>query len=177
MSRWKIQRGVKVYFTTSTIVEWLPIFIEEEYFKILTESLDYCRENKGLKIHGYVIMLNHLHVLSSSDGNVSDIMRDFKSYTSHEIIKLLKSKNTLIPLQVFKQAAKVDKKSQSYKVWQTGFHPIGIESEKFYKQKLNYIHQNPVKKRYVAKPEHWIYSSAGFYEGTGESIVGIDRLF
>lgn len=162
---------------TCAIVEWLPIFIDEEYFRILTESLNYCRENKGLKIHGYVIMLNHLHILSSADGNVSDIMRDFKSYTSHEIIKLLKSRNALIPLQVFKQTAKMDKKSQNYKVWQTGFHPIGIETEKFYRQKLEYIHQNPVRKGYVVRPDFWFYSSAGFYAGTCESIVGIARLF
>lgn len=176
MSTWKIHREVKVYFTTSTVVEWFPIFIDEEYFRILIESLNFCRENKGLKIHGYVIMLNHIHLLSSTDGNISDIMRDFKTFTSHEIIKLLKNKKNLILLQHIRLAAKIDRKCQSHKVWQTGFHPIGIETEKFYKQKLDYIHQNPVRKGYVAKPEYWFYSSAGFYAGTSESILKIERL-
>jgi len=177
MSSWKIQREVKVYFTTSTIVEWLPIFIEEEYFRILIESLNYCRENKGLKVHGYVFMLNHIHMLLSADSNVSDIMRDFKTYTSHELIKRLKIQKCVIPLRVFRQAAKMDRKCQTFKVWQRGFHPIGIETDKFYKQKLDYIHQNPVRKGYVTRPEYWFYSSAGYYAGLGEGSLGIDRLF
>ncbi|MGK7389529.1 MAG: REP-associated tyrosine transposase [Candidatus Cyclobacteriaceae bacterium M2_1C_046] len=176
MSSWKIHQEIEVYFTTSTIVEWLPIFVEEEFLKILTNSLTFCVENKGLKIHGYVIMLNHIHLLSSADGNVSDIMRDFKAFTSHEIVKLLKRNRGSIPLQVFKQAARLDDKCLNYKVWQTGFHPIGIETEKFYNQKLNYIHQNPVRKSLVAKPEYWFYSSAGFYSGYGEGILKIEKL-
>lgn len=176
MGGWKVHKEVEIYFTTSTIIEWVPIFIEEEFFRILIDSLNFCVENKGLKIHGYVIMLNHIHLLASAEGNVSDIMRDFKAFTSHEIIKLLKRKKNLIPLQLFKQAAKLDDKCQNYKVWQTGFHPIGIETEIFYNQKLKYIHQNPVRKGYVARPEYWYYSSAGYYEGSGESVLKIEML-
>ena len=176
MSSWKIHQEIEVYFTTSTIVEWLPIFVDEVFLRILTKSLTFCIENKGLKIHGYVIMLNHIHLLSSADGNISDIMRDFKTFTSHEIVKILKRKRGRIPLQVFKQAASSDDKCLNYKVWQAGFHPIGIETESFYNQKLNYIHQNPVRKGYVAKPEYWFYSSAGYYEGSGESFLEIEML-
>lgn len=69
-----------------------------------------------------------------------------------------------------KEARKLD---QNYKVWQDGFHPIGLQSEYFYQQKLNYIHENPVRKKYVRKPEHWFYSSARNYD----VAMPIDELY
>lgn len=173
MSIWKVHNEISTYFITTTIVRWMPVFREDEYFKIIAESLNYCFMNKGLKIHGYVIMLDHVHLLVSSENNLSDIVRDFKSYTSKQILGLLKRKNEELMLEIFSMAASKKKRNQAYKVWQSGFHPIGIETDKFYLQKLDYIHMNPVRKGYVVKPEHWYYSSASFYAGTKNCLVEI----
>ncbi|MGZ5008811.1 MAG: hypothetical protein ACXV8W_12955 [Methylobacter sp.] len=65
-------------------------------------------------------------------------------------------------LAFFKRAHKQD---TIYQVWEEGNHPQIIESEAVMRQKLDYIHQNPVKRGYVDQPEHWRYSSARNYAG------------
>ncbi|MBM4067143.1 MAG: hypothetical protein FJ266_16170, partial [Planctomycetes bacterium] len=85
-SRYQIINDSGVYFVTSTIIEWIPVFTKKEYFDIIVQSLAYCRQNKGLKLFAYVVMDNHVHLIASAN-NLSQIMKDFKSYTAREIIK------------------------------------------------------------------------------------------
>ena len=71
------------------------------------------------------------------------------------------------------------KTGQRYQVWQEGSHPQVITSEDMLRQKIAYIHNNPVKREYVDDPAHWRYSSHRDYLGeTGllpVSILGRDR--
>jgi REP-associated tyrosine transposase len=76
----------------------------------------------------------------------------------------------------FSNIANMIGKENTYKIWQTGSHPISIESDKFFHQKLNYIHENPVRKGYVDKPEYWIYSSARNYYLNDHTVIKIDIL-
>ena len=89
-TRYKITENNGLYFITSTIVEWIPVFTKKEYFDIIVQSLSYCRKNKGLKLFAYVVMDNHVHFIASAD-NLSQIVKDFKSYTAREIIKTAKA--------------------------------------------------------------------------------------
>ena len=122
-------------------------------------------------------MLDHIHLIISAENpkSIPTIFRDFKRYTSSKISSLLIRDKQSKALRVFREA--VDKSSnQEYKVWQSGYHPIGIQSEYFFKQKRNYIHQNPIKKGYVNEPEHWRFSSAGNYAGCNTVPIRIDEL-
>jgi REP element-mobilizing transposase RayT len=75
------------YFLTLQVVDWIDIFSRKVYRDIILDSLDYCRKNKGLQIWAYVIMTNHIHcILSAENGNLSDIIRDFKRHTASNII-------------------------------------------------------------------------------------------
>ncbi len=65
-------------------------------------------------------------------------------------------------LAFFKRA---HKQETTYQVWEEGNHSQIIESEVVMRQKLDYIHYNPVKRGYVDQPEHWRYSSARNYAG------------
>ncbi len=161
-SRYQIIEDNSVYFVTSTIVEWIPVFTKKEYFDIIVQSLSYCRQKKGLKLFAYVVLDNHVHFVASAD-SLSEIVKDFKSYTAREIIKTAKSDNRKWLLNQFKFFKKKYKKDSEYQVWQEGFHPQIITSEKVFKQKVEYIHNNPVKKGIVEEVEHWIYSSAKNY--------------
>ncbi len=89
-TRYQILENNSIYFTTSTIVEWIPVFTKKEYFEIIVNSLNYCRENKGLKLYAYVILDNHVHLIISAD-NLTQIIKDFKSFTAREIIKTAKA--------------------------------------------------------------------------------------
>jgi hypothetical protein len=73
-------------------------------------------------------------------------------------------------------AAEADGKGNRYKVWQEGFHPIAIESERFFLEKLQYLHENPVRKGYVDRLEQWRYSSARNYILDDDSVLMVDRL-
>jgi len=64
----------------------------------------------------------------------------------------------------------------SYQVWEEGFHPKLIQSEAMMFEKINYIHQNPVKKGYIEEAEHWRYSSAKDYMGI-EDLLKVERLW
>ncbi|WP_440999175.1 REP-associated tyrosine transposase [Fodinibius sp. SL11] len=178
MSSWKVYSDTKYYFCTTALTKWYPVFTSIEYYSLITDSLKYCHKNKGLSIHAYVIMLNHLHLIISANEPkfIPDIIRDLKRYTSSEISSLLKTNNQINALRIFKEAATGRKTNQEYKVWQSGYYPIGIYSEWFFRQKLHYIHQNPVRKGYVTKPEHWKFSSARNYAGHQDVPLLIDKL-
>ena len=91
-TRYQILESDSVYFITSTIVEWIPVFTKKEYFEIIIDSLSYCRKQKGLKLYAYVILDNHIHLICSAD-NLTQIIKDFKSYTAREIIKTARTDN------------------------------------------------------------------------------------
>jgi REP element-mobilizing transposase RayT len=168
--------GSRVYFITSTIVEWTYVFTEQKYFETIVASLRYCQENKGLDLIGYVIMLNHIHWISHTDSNtqLSDVMRDFKRFTSRQLSKLLKEDNKRLPLYIFRKAAAGRRDNPEFKVWQEGFHPQQIFSMEMLRQKLTYMHNNPVRKGFVERPEHWFYSSARNYILQDHSTIKID---
>lgn len=171
-SRYKIIDKEGLYFTTSTIVEWIPVFTASNYMQIIIDSLKYCRQNKGLHIFANVIMVNHLHLIVSSP-DLSKVLKDFKSFTAKEILRLAREESKKWLLNQFEYYKKRHKKGSTHQVWQEGVHPQKILSEKILKEKINYIHNNPAKAGYVRNPEHWIYSSASNYF-FGNGILEID---
>jgi len=164
---YRITDQSEVYFVTFTVVDWIDVFIKKKYFEIITDSLIFCRKNKGLNIHAYVIMSNHFHgIFSSSQNSLAYTIRDFKSYTASSIIKLIKDENSIRSkwiLRNFRHNAFKNQRGHDHQFWMRRNHAKTCESSKFTMEKLNYIHNNPVKAGYVLKPEHWIYSSAQNY--------------
>jgi putative transposase len=76
----------QLYFVTFTVVHWIDVFIREEYRKVLYDSIKYCQANKGLEVYGYCMMTSHVHMIVGTEtGVLSDIVRDFKSFTSRHI--------------------------------------------------------------------------------------------
>ena len=141
-----------IYFLTPTIWNWYYIFDRYNRWQILADSLIYCQHHKGLKVHSYVFMLNHLHLMVGSD-DVSGFIRDFKHRTSTELKRSLERHEPKV-LELFMGT------DGRYQFWKSDNQPKRIESEAFFLQKVNYIHLNPVRKGYVERPEHWKWSSA-----------------
>jgi putative transposase len=160
-SRYKIFNNQYPYYLTSTTVEWLPLFIDPDVVQIILDSLRFLQKEKRLLIYSYVIMENHLHLIASSQ-DLSKEIGDFKSFTARRIVDLYKKHNTqlLKKLAIFKAPFKDDR---DYQLWQEGFHPEEIQSEEMMRQKIEYIHYNPVRRGYIDEPEHWRYSSARDY--------------
>lgn len=79
------------FFVTLTVVYWIDVFTRPVYKDIIVDNLTYCKKNKGLEIYSYVIMPNYLHlIVRSINKPLSDILRDFKTYTSKELYKTIK---------------------------------------------------------------------------------------
>jgi len=156
------------YFLTMTVVDWIDAFSRKVYCDFIIDSLKYCIAEKGLNVYAYVIMSNHLHLIANCNEpfELKDTIRDFKKYTAKRIIAEVKSgvesrKEWMICQ--FEKAGSETKKNKNYKFWQTGNHAIELYSSNFTWNKINYIHQNPVRAGYVNNPEDWKYSSATNY--------------
>jgi putative transposase len=173
-SRYKISELESPHFLTCTIVNWLPVFTRTRYIEIITSSLAFCREQKGLRLHAYVILDNHLHLIASSN-NLSHVMRDFKRHTAKEILAVAQEENKLWLLKQFQFLKGAYKTNSQHQVWQEGFPPQAIATEEMLIQKLEYVHYNPVKIGLVDRPEDWRYSSARNYYG-GDRVLEIDLV-
>ena len=149
---------------TCTIVGWLPIFTRPETFQIIYDSWKWFSERQRLSIFAYVILGNHLHVIASGK-QLSKDMGIFKSYTARNVIDSLDARNVQTLLRQLKWEKAAHKADRTYQLWQEGSHPQQIQSEEMMWQKIEYIHDNPVKRSYVDDPLHWRHSSARNYAG------------
>lgn len=171
-SRYIITEPDKPHFLTYTVVEWLPVFTRQETVQILLDCWQYQR-HKGLRLYGYVVLENHCHIVVQGD-KLDKLVARFKSYTARKIIDYLEVRQADHLLKRLRFAKKSHKQDRMYQFWQEGSHAELILNDDMMRQKLDYIHMNPVKRGYVEKPEHWRYSSAGCYWGEG-GLLEIDR--
>ena len=163
-SRYQVLHNQYPHFMTATINHWLPVFTRPDTMNIVLDSWRFLQRNSGFEIFGYVILENHLHLVARSQNLSGDIQR-FKSYSAKEILAYLRAQQAaglLGLLEFFKRSHKTE---STYQVWEEGSHPQMIADDTVLKQKLDYMHQNPVKRGYVDLPEHWRYSSARNYAG------------
>ena len=171
----------EMYFITSTVIDWVDVFTRPAYKHVIIESLSYCQKEKGLIIYAWVLMTNHLHaIVGAKEGyNISDIIRDFKKFTSKKIIALIndniqESRRDWM-LNRFDYAARNDRNVKDYKLWQEGIDCQEIYLYDYLQQKLNYIHNNPVKEEFVYLPENYKYSSVIDYAG-GKCILNFEVI-
>lgn len=179
---YKIRNKEAIHFITFAVVEWIDVFTRKVYRDLLLDSIRYCQKEKGLILHSWCIMSNHVHLaISARDNNPSDILRDFKKYTSKQIIKAIiahpRESRKEWMLQIFRREGEANSRNKQYQFWQQDNHPIELYSERFTKQKLNYIHNNPVAAGIVEKAEEYIYSSArDYYYGKNCGLLNLELL-
>jgi len=163
-TRYKIYEPTHPHFITCTVLHWIPIFTRVESVDILFDSLKYLQEHDNFKLHAYVILENHLHMVARSD-DIGASLRRFKQYSAKELLALLQRENVKTILDQLAFYKKAHKNDREYQLWQEGFQPKLIQDDSMMRIKIEYIHNNPVKRGYVDDPNHWRYSSARDYEG------------
>ncbi len=170
-TKYKINNPEGVYFITFSTVQWIDIFTRDCSRKIVIDSLNYCIINKGLTIYAWVLMTNHVHLVcrSSGNNNLSDILRDLKKFTAVQIIRELSSnyqESRKSWIQWLLRSSGLESSSnKKYQLWQHDNHPIELTTNEQIDQKIEYIHQNPVRAGFVTLAETWQYSSARDYAG------------
>jgi REP element-mobilizing transposase RayT len=158
-TRYRIHETHVAHFVTGTIVAWLPVFTTAARCDILVESLAYCREQKGLRIHAWVILDNHFHAILAAP-DLSRTIADMKRHTAQRLMEMLKQQGCDWLINQFHYFCAAHKATSDRQVWQEGVHPQAMVTDEIMLQKIDYIHNNPVKRGLVNLPEHWRYSSA-----------------
>jgi putative transposase len=158
-SRYRVLEPDHAHFVTATIVAWLPVFTTAARCDIIVDALTYCRGHKELKIHAWVILDHHFHSIVSAR-DLSRVLTDLKRHTARQLVEQLESEGCAWLLHQLRHFRLAHKNESTHQVWQEGSHPQAMMSDAIMEQKLEYLHNNPVKRRLVASPEHWRYSSA-----------------
>jgi REP element-mobilizing transposase RayT len=152
------------HFITCTVVNWLSLFSQPELTAIALSSLRFLQTQNRLTLHAFVIMENHLHLIATAN-DLSKEMQSFKSFSAKQIVRSLEHNHQTFWLEQLCFYKRPDKVQSTYQVWQEGFHPQRIGQAAMLHQKLEYLHNNPVRRGYVDDPLHWRYSSARNYAG------------
>ncbi len=179
MSRkYKFHNKAGLYFVSFATVNWIDVFTRQLYFNILVESVNYCRAKKGMELYAYCFMPSHIHLIfRSSKDQPMELLRDFKKHTAKRVIdaiqgNLQESRKDWL-LWMFKRAGEKQGNISTYQFWQHNNQPIELWSEKVIKQKIDYIHNNPVEAGFVTNPTDWKYSSARNFQND-HTVLKID---
>jgi REP element-mobilizing transposase RayT len=170
-------RTERPHFLTHTVVDWVDLFTRRDLGMIVVDSLNYCVEKKGLEVYAWCLMPSHLHMIASvvpgNKAGLSDVMRDFKRFTSKMLFNGIDQEFESRRLWLQKH---FEKGLNEHQVLKEGMHPIELYSGKFIIQKLNYIHMNPVAAGIVDEPEHYVFSSARDYMTKRKGLVEITYI-
>lgn len=180
-SKYKVGDDTIPHFVTFTVIGWVDVFTREQYKEIMVESLQYCMEQKGLTLHAWVIMTNHVHlIISSKTSKLDALVRDMKKFTSKQIIKAV----TVNPeesrkewmLNIFRYAGTGNKNNKDFQFWKQDYHPVELSTNELLEQRLQYLHENPVRSGLVWEAWHYKYSSAIDYYTTEKGLLKIERM-
>ena len=176
-SRYTISDQNAPYFLTCTVIHWIDLFTRKEYRDIIVDSLNHCVQHKNLTIFAWVIMSNHIHLAARCDppGKMSDFLKDFKKFTSKKIIECIgyinESRSDWM-LDKFSFEARKTRRAENYKIWKDDNHPIDLSDIDII-EKIDYIHENPLRAGLVEYPEYYLYSSARDYCGM-KGLIDVD---
>jgi REP element-mobilizing transposase RayT len=159
-----IRKISNVYFFTATNLNWIHLLEEDEHKNIIINSLKFLCEQKRIKVLGFVIMPNHIHLIWQIlvPHKNADVQRDFLKYTAQQIkFNLIKKDSKLL------DDILVNAKDRRYQLWERNPLWFELDNSITLLQKLNYIHKNPLQPKWLlaVNEEDYCFSSAGFYKG------------
>lgn len=168
-----------LYFITTTAVERLHLFSRPVMKRIIVDSVNYMRVQSWIKLHIFVVMPNHIHlIVRFQEGHApSDRLREFKKHTARQIIRQYQAENNERALTVLEEAAR-SIRDQRYKVWEDRYDARDVFSEDFLRQKAEYCHNNPCQPHWglADSPEQYPWSSARFYLLGEPAIIPVDDV-
>jgi len=132
----------ELYFVTLTVTNWIDVFTRRLYNDFIIENLTWCQQNKNLNIYAYVIMTNHIHLVANvTGGSLGDVLGEWI-------------------LKAFEKAGKYNPLNTNHQFWQNGNYPVVLFTSDVIDQKIDYIHNNPVRAGFVGSAYEFWYSSA-----------------
>jgi len=149
-------------FITAVAKNRLPVFRTEVIKSITVKAIDEARSSCGFLLCAYVIMPDHFHVVTDSPRKPSTLLQFIKGIVSRRVLGYLKD------MKYEESLRKLEhdnwKRNHRYSLWQHDSEVFSIMSESTFMQKVNYIHQNPVRAGLVERMEDYRWSSLRFWE-------------
>ncbi|WP_069130020.1 REP-associated tyrosine transposase [Rhodohalobacter halophilus] len=170
-SRYRVYDPSYPYFITSSVVNGYPIFSNPLAAQVILNALNFIQKKRDATVYAYVIMENHIHVVLQHD-QLPKQVQEFKSWTARSIIDLFSENGHTFQLFKLRKAKNPRHSDSVHQIWQEGYYPKKIFGDEMMIQKIEYIHNNPVKRGFVDRPEDWRYSSMRNYLGM-ESLIPV----
>ena len=174
----QISRDSQALYITNATRDRLPVFQKDALKNVVCEAIDEARNSCGFLLFAYVIMLDHIHLLTDCPKSSADVLRYIKGITGRRVIDYLKEKHYESSLA--KLGHEEWKRNHSYSLWQQEKNVLSIFSEGVFMQKVNYIHLNPVRAGLVERAIDYRWSSARIWQrcpADDEPLrVDIDRI-
>ncbi|HKR58765.1 MAG TPA: transposase [Pyrinomonadaceae bacterium] len=159
--RYLISQDSPALYITLVTKDRLPVFRKDDMKEVLCQAIAEAR--KAFLLFAYVVMLDHLHLLTSRASTTSEVLRVVKSLTARRVIDYLKEKDYTGSLNKLRHQER--ERNYKYSLWQREKNVLPVFSEGMFIQKLNYIHQNPVRAGLVKQATDYRWSSARIWEG------------
>ncbi len=181
-TRYRFGESAYPHFITYSVVQWVDALSRPVYKDIVVTSLKHCIEEKGSILHAWVIMNNHVHlIISGEDGTkLEHIIRDHKKFTAKMLLAAITDNNSESRRSwmewLFRVSGERNSNNEKYQFWQQDNHPIQLTTHEMGLQKLNYIHDNPVRAGIVYEPQHYVYSSAIDYYSNHKGLLPVVHL-
>lgn len=155
-----------LFLVTTTVVDWTPVFARPDVAAALLRQFSETSQIYRAAIVAYVLMPSHFHLLVGMEngGQLRAYMQAFKSLSARRIKKM--------DIGEFHPRLWMEGR---YALWRRGFDDLLIYSEKQFKAKLEYIHNNPVKADLVTNPAEYSYSSARDWVGCGSGMIPVTK--
>lgn len=160
------------YFLTLNVVDRIDVFVRPAYKQVVVNALNHFVDTQGLIVYAWCLMTSHVHLLiKTREGNgPAYFERDFKRYTTPEILKAIEVE--MDPrrewmIKQFENFGKSLKKIEKFHLWQNCSSPLHIDcgQPQLLLDRIGHIHENPVRERIVELPENYLFSSARDYMG------------
>lgn len=159
----QISRRTPAYYFTSVAHNRLPIFRTDALKLVVCNAFEEASKNHGIMIFAYVIMPDHAHLLVYSERKMEDVLRLLNGISARRVIQYLKDNNFESSLSKLRGMTR--ERNHKHSVWQ--HHPDSLEifGEDTFRQKVDYIHMNPVRAGLVHHPSDYRFSSARLWYG------------
>jgi putative transposase len=160
------------YFLTLNVVDRIDVFVRAAYKQVIADALNHFIDNQSLVVYAWALMTGHLHLLvHTRDGqNPAGFERDFKKFTTPEVLKAIEvaaDPRREWMLGRFEEYGKSLKKIEKFPLWQScsGLVHVDCRQPILLSDRIGYIHDNPIRDGVVELPEQYLFSSAMDYEG------------
>jgi REP-associated tyrosine transposase len=163
-----------LHFITCSCYRRLPFFASARAKNVLVKLLDETRDRYRFALAGYVVMPNHIHLLigEPAKGTPSIVMQVLKQRVSRWLRR--KPRKKLLSHQLALPFPQPNDSLPQF--WQLRFYDFNVWSQSKFVEKLHYMHMNPVKRKLVAHPKDWPWSSFSFYAREKSTLIRIDSV-